>query len=155
MHIERNVFDNIISTLLNIPSKSKDNVAARRDLKKLKMMPELQLRELEDGSEEIPTSRFWMTTSEQKRLFCQVIKNAKLPQGYGSNVSRCVQVNERKISGYKSHDAHIMMHYLLPIAAKITLNKDVASPLIRLSNFFKSIWEKKLTLLIFLILKKK
>uniref|UniRef100_A0A803LSU4 Uncharacterized protein n=1 Tax=Chenopodium quinoa TaxID=63459 RepID=A0A803LSU4_CHEQI len=40
----------------------------------------LQPIELEGGSEEFPRSRFWMSL-EQKRKFCQVIKNAKLPQG--------------------------------------------------------------------------
>uniref|UniRef100_A0A803N5B0 DUF4218 domain-containing protein n=1 Tax=Chenopodium quinoa TaxID=63459 RepID=A0A803N5B0_CHEQI len=74
---------------------------------------------------------------EQKRKLCQVIKNAKLPQGYASNLSRYVQVGERKIVGYKSYDAHFMMNYLLPIAVKTTLPKDVASPLIRLCAFFK------------------
>uniref|UniRef100_A0A803L750 DUF4218 domain-containing protein n=1 Tax=Chenopodium quinoa TaxID=63459 RepID=A0A803L750_CHEQI len=104
-------------------------------------MPELQPRELEDGGEEFPRSRFWMSL-EQKRKFCQVFKNAKLPQGYASNIGRCVQVGERKIAGYKSHDAHFMMNYLLPIAVKTTLSKDVATPLIRLCAFFKSIWSK-------------
>uniref|UniRef100_A0A803MD09 DUF4218 domain-containing protein n=1 Tax=Chenopodium quinoa TaxID=63459 RepID=A0A803MD09_CHEQI len=47
-----------------------------------------------------------------------------------------------KIAGYKSHDAHFMMNYLLPIAVKTTLPKDVASPLIRLCAFFKGIWSK-------------
>ena len=141
MHIEKNFFDNIIGTLLDISPKTKDNVSARRDLVELNLMPELQPIELEDGSEEFPRSRFWMSL-EQKRKFCQVIKNAKLPQGYASNLSRCVQVGERKIAGYKSHDAHFMMNYLLPIAVKTTLPKDVASPLIRLCAFFKGIWSK-------------
>ncbi|XP_021775400.1 uncharacterized protein LOC110739246 [Chenopodium quinoa] len=142
MHIEKNVFDSVIGTLLDIPQKTKDHKSARRDLVKLNLMPELQPRELEDGGEEFPRSCFWMSL-EQKRKFCHVFKNAKLPQGYASNIGRCVQVGERKIAGYKSHDAHFMMNYLLPIAVKTTLSKDVATPLIRLCAFFKSIWSKK------------
>uniref|UniRef100_A0A803N597 Transposase n=1 Tax=Chenopodium quinoa TaxID=63459 RepID=A0A803N597_CHEQI len=124
-----------------ISQKNKDNVSARQDLVELNLMPELQPIEFKDGSEEFPRSRFWMSL-EQKHKFCQVIKNAKLPQGYASNLSRCVQVRERKIAGYKSHDAHFMMNYLLPIVVKTTLPKDVASPLIRLCAFFKGIWSK-------------
>ncbi|XP_056689286.1 uncharacterized protein [Spinacia oleracea] len=140
MHIEKNIFDNIIGTLLDIPLKTKDHVSARRDLEVLKIMPELQpIGEGDD--EEIPRSRFWLTL-EKKRLFCRIIKNAKIPQGYASNISRCVQVNEGKITGYKSHDAHFCIYYLLPIALKITLPKDVATPLIRLCHFFKGIWNK-------------
>ena len=77
---------------------------------------------------------------EQKRN--QVFKNVKLPQGYASNIGRCEQVGERKIAGYKSHDAHFMMNYLLPVAVKTTLPKDVATPLTRLCAFFKSIWSE-------------
>ncbi|XP_056691688.1 uncharacterized protein [Spinacia oleracea] len=141
MHIEKNVFDNVIGTLLDIPGKIRDHKSARRDLLELKVMPELQPIVYDDGSEEFPRSRFWMS-AEQKCKFCQVIKNVKLPQGYASNISRCVQVGERKITSYKSHDAHFMMNYLLPIAVKTTLPKDVATPLIRLSAFFKGIWSK-------------
>uniref|UniRef100_A0A803MBK1 Uncharacterized protein n=1 Tax=Chenopodium quinoa TaxID=63459 RepID=A0A803MBK1_CHEQI len=122
-----------------ITKKTKDNVCARRDLKVLKILPELQPIEIDDLREEIPRSRFWMTL-EKKRLFCRTIKNAKLPQGYASNIARCVQVNEGKITGYKSHDAHFYMHYLLPIVIKATLPKEVATPLIRLCQFFKGIW---------------
>lgn len=32
MHIEKNVYDSIIGTLLEIPGKNKDGVAARLDL---------------------------------------------------------------------------------------------------------------------------
>ncbi|XP_021734989.1 uncharacterized protein LOC110701680 isoform X1 [Chenopodium quinoa] len=141
MHIEKNIFDNIIGTLFDISKKTKDNVCARRDLKVLKILTELQPIEIDDLREEIPRSRFWMTL-EKKRLFCRTIKNAKLPQGYASNIARCVQVNEGKITGYKSHDAHFCMHYLLPIAIKETLPKEVATPLIRLCQFFKGIWGK-------------
>lgn len=141
MHIEKNVFDNIIGTLLEIPGRTNDHASARKDLKKHGWLPELQPKENADGSLEYPASRFWMS-KEKKRLFCQVIKNAKLPQGYASNVARYVHVHEGKITGYKSHDAHFMMHYLLPIAVKLTLSKDVAAPIIRLCNFFKAIWKK-------------
>ncbi|XP_057537999.1 uncharacterized protein LOC130815526 [Amaranthus tricolor] len=149
MHIEKNMFDNVIGTLLDIPGKSKDHKSAHRDLKylreekDLRWVPELEVQELEDGSEEFPTSMFWMNDDE-KKLFCQTIKNAKLPQGYASNISRCVQVDEKKIIGYKSHDAHFMMHYLLPIAAKTTLRAHVATPIIGMSKFFKGIWKKSI-----------
>lgn len=32
IHIEKNVCDNVVNTILNIDKKSKDNVNARRDL---------------------------------------------------------------------------------------------------------------------------
>ena len=86
------MFDSIIGTLLSIPGKTKDHVPARKDLKVLReekgisLVPDLEIKELEDGSEEIPISKFSMTV-EEKRLFCQVIKNAELPQRCASNFS--------------------------------------------------------------------
>lgn len=146
MHIEKNVCDNVIGTLLDIPGKTKDHMKARKDLKDLNMMPELQPKRSEDGQcIEIAKSRFWMT-KEEKRRFCHVVKSAKLPRGYGSNIGKCVQVSGRKIAGYKSHDAHFLMHYLLPITVRTTLHKDVSVPLMRLSAFFKGICSKVVNL---------
>ncbi|XP_074291208.1 uncharacterized protein LOC141617979 [Silene latifolia] len=45
MHIEKNVCDNIINTLLNVPNKSKDNTAARKDMMDMKIRPELAPQE--------------------------------------------------------------------------------------------------------------
>ena len=41
MHIEKNVCDAIIGTLLNIPGKTKDTKQARKDLKDKNVRPEL------------------------------------------------------------------------------------------------------------------
>lgn len=51
-------------------------------------------------------------------------------------------MQERKVSGYKSHDAHIIMQYLLQVAVRKTLPKHVAIVLIRLSSFFRGICSK-------------
>ncbi|XP_021764842.1 uncharacterized protein LOC110729408 [Chenopodium quinoa] len=86
MHIEKNVFDNVIATLLDISQKTKDNVSARRDLVELNLMPELQPIELEDGSEEFPRSCFWMSL-EQKRIWSKTID----PRGLGKLQSEIVE----------------------------------------------------------------
>ena len=78
--------------------------------------------------------------------FCSVLKTAKLPDGSASNISRCVQLSERKVSGYKTHDAHFMLHYLLQILIKSILPDHVAIPLIRLSSFFHRLCQKVITL---------
>jgi len=37
MHVEKNMSDSIISTLLNIPDKTKDNVKSRLDLGEMRL----------------------------------------------------------------------------------------------------------------------
>jgi len=41
MHVEKNVCDNIIDTLLNITGKTKDGVKARKDLVKMDIRKQL------------------------------------------------------------------------------------------------------------------
>ena len=77
--------------------------------------------------------------SQKKWLFCTIFKNAKLPKGFASNISDRVDVYEMKISGYKSHDAHFIMHHLIQIVVRKRLLKNVSLALIRLGNFFITI----------------
>ena len=41
MHIEKNVMDNILSTLLDIKGKTKDNLIAYKDLQEMGLRPTL------------------------------------------------------------------------------------------------------------------
>ncbi|KAK1367598.1 hypothetical protein POM88_033690 [Heracleum sosnowskyi] len=94
---------------------------------------------------EIRAAIFDMTNIE-KDLFRSVLKNAKLPYGSASNISRFVHMKERKVSGYKSHDAHFVLHYLLQFAVKKSSKPMVAIPLIRLGAFLRAIWSKVIDL---------
>ena len=42
MHIEKNFFDNIFNTILNIPGKTKDILKARYDIREICHRPELE-----------------------------------------------------------------------------------------------------------------
>ncbi|KAF5465237.1 hypothetical protein F2P56_015262 [Juglans regia] len=44
MHIEKNICDNILCTLMNIPGKTKDNIDSRRDLEIFQFRKELHLK---------------------------------------------------------------------------------------------------------------
>ena len=44
MHIEKNICDSIIGTLLNIPGKNKDSISARMDLVDMSIRTELAPR---------------------------------------------------------------------------------------------------------------
>jgi hypothetical protein len=126
---------------LDISGKTKDHIKARYDLQEMGIRKNLHPKDVGGGRAEIAKSCFSMTP-EEKSTFCGVLKGAKLPDGSASNISRCVKVSERKIYGYKSHDAHFMLHYLLQIAITSTMPKSVAQPLIRLGCFFRSLCQK-------------
>ena len=81
-----------------------------------------------------------------KDAFLKVFKETKFPYGCASNIARCVQDREKRHAGYKSHDGHIMLHYLLQVAVKNSLPKNVAICLIRLGNFFRRLCSKVISL---------
>ena len=146
MHTEKNVTDNIMATLLDLAGKTKDTYQARLDLKAMGIRSELHLVHKGVDTVEMPAACYNMTTSE-KDGFLQVLKDVRVPDGYASNISRRVNLKERKISGLKSHDDHILMQQLLPIALRGSLPSQVTRPLIKLSCYFREICSKTLTVL--------
>ncbi|XP_016452815.2 uncharacterized protein LOC107777332 [Nicotiana tabacum] len=146
MHIEKNIVDNVIGTLLDIPGKTKDHVNARYNLKEMGIRKNLQPKDTKDGKRTKHAKACFSMANGEKSVFCGVLKTTKLPDGSASNISRCVQLDERKLSGYKTHDAHFMLHYLLPIPIKSIFPGHVAIPLIRLSSFFRRLSQNVITL---------
>jgi hypothetical protein len=49
MHVEKNVCEALIATLLDIPSKTKDTLKARMDLEEMKLRKNLHHKTLENG----------------------------------------------------------------------------------------------------------
>jgi hypothetical protein len=67
MHIEKNICESLMATILNIPRRTKDTTKARLDLKDLGIKMELQFREAVDSCQ-MPHA--WYTLSkEQKKAF--------------------------------------------------------------------------------------
>ncbi|KAL0463180.1 UNVERIFIED_CONTAM: hypothetical protein Slati_0205600, partial [Sesamum latifolium] len=75
----------------------------------------------------------------EKDIFCKVLKSIRAPDGYTSNILKCVQIEKRTIGGLKSHDNHVLMQNLLPIAVRRALPKHVVDVLIELSTFFRKL----------------
>ena len=121
MHIEKNFFDNIINTLLNVPGKTKVNNNSRLDLPALCSRIELHIRN--DGKILVPNSR--LSAKAKAALFKWVASVVKFFDGYVSNLSRCVDQQGQKFSGMKSHDCHVFMQRLLPFAFSELLPKNV------------------------------
>jgi hypothetical protein len=136
MHIEKNVCDNIINTLLDIAGKSKDNLNARLDLQALGIRSDLHPVELEENQYYLPPTPYSMSPV-QKKLFCQVLKGVKFPDGYAADIQHNFLVIDKKIIGLNSHGNHILLQDLLPLAVRRVIPKEDSAVLIRLSNFFK------------------
>ncbi|XP_039138806.1 uncharacterized protein LOC120276140 [Dioscorea cayenensis subsp. rotundata] len=136
MHIEKNICESILGTLLNIEGKTKDTIIARLDLEDLNIKKELHLKKQSNGSYLMPPACYTLSKDEKKK-FCEFLKYVKFPDGYASNISRCANANDGKLSGLKSHDCHILLQRLLPVAIRNFVSKDVFQALDELANFFR------------------
>lgn len=67
-----------------------------------------------------------------------------MPNGYASNIKRCVDLEGCKVSGLKTHDCHVIFQNLLPIASRNLLPKKIVIPLLELSQFFSELCSREL-----------
>ena len=112
--------------------------------KKIEFSQVLQLRPIERGNMVILPYACYSLTSNEKNEFYKFFKEVKVPDGYASNISRCIQVNDRKNFGLKSHDCHVLMQQLLHLAIRGVLHKNVCAAIVKLCSFFKQLCSKVL-----------
>ena len=141
MHIEKNVFENVFNTVLDIEGKTKDNEKAREDMKRLCRRHEL---ERDEATGKFPKACYTLDKA-RKQVLCEWVKNLKFPDGYASNMGRCVDMRKLKLFGMKSHDCHVFMQRLLPIAFRELLPTNVWQALTELSLFFKDLTSTTIT----------
>ncbi|PNX55394.1 hypothetical protein L195_g049023, partial [Trifolium pratense] len=75
---------------------------------------------------------------EEAKSVCRWVKDLKMPDGYSSNLARCADVENGKMRGMKSHDCHVFLQSLIPIAFS-SLPPHVLNPLVEISQFFKNL----------------
>ena len=134
MHIEKNICEALIGTILNIVGKTKDAIKDRLDLEDLGIKEELQFRE--DG--EMPRARYTLST-KQKEAFCKFLQELKFPDGFASNISRCVNADGTKIQGLKTHDCHVLLQRIFPAAMRGFLDNDIYVAIAELGKFFREL----------------
>ena len=63
----------------------------------------------------------------------------KLPDGYSSNISRCVNMDKSTITNLKSHDCNVLIQRLLPVGLRGTLRLEITTAITELSLFFNDL----------------
>ena len=96
IHIEKNVCENLIGTILNVDRKNKDNLKSRLDLVDMGIHPTLHPKTLPNGKSQMTLACFSMSKQE-KDVFLKVLKDVKVPDAYASNISRYVNIKEQKL----------------------------------------------------------
>ncbi|XP_021722629.1 uncharacterized protein LOC110690111 [Chenopodium quinoa] len=136
MNIEKNICDSILGTIMNNIGKTKDNLKSCLDLEDMGLRS--TLHPLKEGEKwKIPPAPYTFSPSEKKKKhFCNFLKELKVPDGFSSNISYCVNSKELEISGLKSHDCHVILEHLLPLAISDLLTPLVREAVIELSMYF-------------------
>jgi hypothetical protein len=109
MHIEKNVCENILGTLLNIAGKSKDTHNARLDLYDMGIRHELHLQENGNSACRAPPAPY-VLGKDQRVEFCKFLKGIKFPDGYAANLARYISEDGSRVVGkLKTHSCHILL----------------------------------------------
>ncbi|KAL4010561.1 hypothetical protein IC575_030062 [Cucumis melo] len=89
----------------------------------------------------IPSACYTLT-QEEKRCVLKILLEVKVPEGYSSNVKNIVSMIDLKLNGLESHDCHVLLQQLFPIAIRSVLPKHVWYAITRLCIFFNLICNK-------------
>ncbi|XP_074355988.1 uncharacterized protein LOC141695657 [Apium graveolens] len=140
MHIEKNVCDSLVGTLLNLKHNSKDSEAYRLDMMEMGVRTDLA-PEVGEKRTYLPPSSFTLIKPEKRKVL-KSLSSIKFPYGHSSNIRNCVSMADLKIFGMKSHDFHVLLQQLLPVAIRSVLPKNVRVSIIRLCFFFNTLCNK-------------
>jgi hypothetical protein len=117
MHVEMNVCEALVDTLLDIPGKTKDTLNAWMDLEEMKLRNDLHHETLENGSKKLPTACYTLSKQEKMSL-CNCLHGIKVSTDYSDHVSKMVNMKTLKLCLKKSHDCNILIGQFLPIAIR-------------------------------------
>ncbi|KAK1678941.1 hypothetical protein QYE76_039789 [Lolium multiflorum] len=128
MHVTKNICVNLLS-FLGVYGKTNDTKEARQDQQRLKD-PDDRHPEWFQGRAS------YALTKEEKVIFFECLSSMKVPSGFSSNIKGIINMAEKKFQNLKSHDCHVIMTQLLPIALRGLLPENVINPevLPRLQN---------------------
>jgi hypothetical protein len=145
MYITKNVLDNTIETLLDMPRKIKDGLKSSNDLVQLGLRPELHHKLKLNGKHYLPpppARASYSLTIEKKKAVYQCLRGVRVPTGFSSNISKLVSVKNLSMFSYNSHDCHIMMMGFFTITIRAIKLMYIKVFITCLCYFFKIVSQK-------------
>src|SRR4051812_23519222 len=133
MHVTKNICVNLLG-FLGVYGKSKDRPEAREDQQRMK---DPYHRHTDKGR-----LRSYAFTKAEKEIFFECLRSIKVPAGFSSNIKGIINMAEKKFQNLKSHDCHVIMTQLLPVALRGLLPENVRVPIVNLCAFLNAISQK-------------
>jgi len=123
MHIEKNVFENIFNTVMDVKGKTNDNIKSRLDV--VLFCNRKNMEFVCDGSRVAKPRASFMLEKNAQLLVYKWLKSLCFLDGHASNISRLVNTEECRLYRMKSHDCHVFMQTLIPLAFRDLLSKGI------------------------------
>ena len=119
----------------------KDTVKVRRDLQCRGIRKHLWLTNNPKKHDKmLKPAAPYVLTSEEFDIFASTIESLRTPSGHVSNISPYIQ--KKNFGGLQSHDYHVLMQQILPLALRGLLQLGPRIAVMRISKVFRRICNK-------------
>jgi len=142
MHIEKNLFENIFNMVMDVKGKTKDNIKVRLDVALFCNCKNIEL--VSDASRVAKPRASFVLEKNAQLVVYKWLKSLHFPDGHASNISRMVNMEECRLYRMKSHDCHVFMQTLIPLAFRDLMPQGIWDALTEISHFFRDISSNKL-----------
>ena len=133
MHVEKKLFDNMFYKLMGDKGKrNKDDAKGRNNIAIYCDRPELELQD--NGGRLFMPKATYSISRASADLVCRWIRTLKFLDGYASNIANCVD-QDYNIGGFKSHDCHVFLQKLMPVAFRDLIHAPLWNALTELCHF--------------------
>jgi len=127
---------------MDVKKKTKDNIKARLDVALFYNRKNMEL--VCDGSRVAKPKASFVLEKNTQLIVYKWLKSLCFPDGNASNISRLVNTEECRLFRMKSHDCHVIMQTLIPLAFHDLLPKGIWDALTEINHFFRDICSSKL-----------
>ena len=137
MHCEMNFAKNILKTITG----KKDTMKVRRDLQRRNIRPHLWLtRHPQNHTKMVKPAASYVMTEFEFQVFVKCIESLKTPIGYSSDLGK--HLRKKNFGSLKSHDYHVLMQQILPLALRDLMQVGPRMAVMRMSKVFRRICTK-------------
>jgi hypothetical protein len=137
MHVTKNLCVNLIGSL-GVYGKTKDTLEAWQELKHMKERDGLHPQMRENRRHYLSPASYTLS-KEEKESRIEFLSSIKVPSGYSSNIKGILNMPEKKFTNLKSHEYHVLMTQLLPVALRGILPENVRLTIVKLCAFLNAI----------------
>ncbi|GAA0145258.1 hypothetical protein LIER_42851 [Lithospermum erythrorhizon] len=135
MHNEKNNGENYFFTTMDVKGNTKDTESSREDLEAHTYRTSLFVTR-KNGKSPKPNASYTLTRKQQQ-VVPTLLRKLKRPDGFATKFAR--SSSSAKFTGFKSHDMHIIVQILIPVAFRHLLPKPILETLTESCHFFRDI----------------